>query len=1055
MFLTAPKLSELLQKCNSIDDIVNAFVYVGFKRAHEISSKRKAVSITTSGGDFLNIAVMNKLPSCLQTSEKRAGVRAVLYVSEDFRQYKFFLTKLIAGKEPSYSFTSARLKSSTQFGNLARVKINGLKFNNLNSLCRVTEASSEQAIRDFEENLSVVVKSLRDEIMNKITTEPTLSKIVKKTSVTFSSFIGPEFDDRALIELLIQHLLTKDIFAAAYGNTFQQGNVVANLLEILAQRFADIPILTNDKHELRERRESIIHVIELNPIEKRLEIIKLIYEAFYSVYNPLDADRLGIVYTPKIAVDFIIRSTDKLMSKYLEANFSDKNIHIIDPCIGTGTFMISLLNYMRKSGRIDNKSLISKYTNELHANEVSILAYYIAAMNVERTITSITGQTIPFPGIVWRDTLLSLSLDDFPVQGNANVARMNAQQKRKITIIIGNPPYNAGQKNFGDRNPNPSYFGTGGVDERITKTYHARSNFKKQTRDMYKRFIRWSSDRIGERGIISFISNSSFIHANNYDGMRACLVDEYDYIYICDLRGNAYLSGEEWKREGDKFFGNKSRVGVAIYFFIKTGRPKTKPGVIYYADVGDYKTLQQKLNWIDNKTIENLNFVEVVPDLNNTWIGAKSDPEYRKFVPLISYDAKKGKQDNAVFQLFTNGPCTGADEWQTDFDPKVLSEKIKLYINEYNKIRLKYIHEHSAHNHDISHYTKNSAIRWQPGLDGKARSNKIARFNLKRVFPTIYRPFVLKYFYYDDIVPQTLYKWPEIIKTNNDIPVICVRARSAHKFECLGACGFCDRVAILHSQNIPLYRLDTNNKLVSNVTQTGRLIFQRHYKNNKITDSDIFYYCYAVLSDLNYVKKYGYETRTLFPHIPLHPEFYAWSALGKTLYNIHANFKNQPKYKLREVNEGGNASEFVLNLTKSTHKTWKARIDKSLSLDGIPAVAADPKSASFVSRARTPIGWALEYYQKACRPSQSKVPKKLSTLDFVAHRNEIIDLIYRLCTVSVETVKLQNEISKLPHSFVSCKKLCCKILLTKNASVSKKSSLKRKRAIQNQRQKRL
>lgn len=1050
----ASKLSDQLQKCRSIDDVVDAFIDTGFKRAHEIDSKRKTLSITPTGRDFLNIVIVDKLPSGLQPPEKRAGVRAALYISDNFKQYKFFLTRLISGKEPSYSFTTSVLKSTTQLGNLARVKINNLRFDEFSSIQDVVETSAEQAIKNFEENLSVVVKSLRKEIEGKIESDQSLNKDVVETAIVFSSFIGPEFNHKALIEILIQHLLTKDIFAAAYGKTFQRGNIVADSLEVLARRFSDIPTLINNRHDLKERRDSIIQVIELNPIKKRLEIIKLVYETFYSVYNPLDADRLGIVYTPKIAVDFIIRSTDKLMSKHLQANFSDKNIHIIDPCIGTGTFMISLLNYMKQDKHVNNKLLISKYRDELHANEVSILAYYIAAMNVERALTSITGKTISFPGIVWRDTLLALSLDDFPKQGNANVARMNAQQKRKITIIMGNPPYNAGQKNLGDRNPNPSYPGVGGVDERITKTYHARSKFRKQTRDMYKRFIRWSSDKIGERGIVSFISNSSFVHANNYDGMRACLVDEYDYIYICDLRGNAYLAGDEWAREGDKFFGNKSRVGVAIYFLIKTGQPKTKPGIVYYANVGDRKTLQQKYNWIDNKAVEDLKFSEIIPDVNNTWIGPKADPNYKKFLPLISYESKKGKQDNALFQLFTNGPCTGADEWQTDFNSKVLGEKIKVYIKEYNRIRLKYIREHSTHNFDIAHYTKDASIRWQPGLNTKARANKIARFDPKRIFPIIYRPFVLKYFYYDDIIPQVLYRWPKIIKLDSNIPVMCVRARSAHKFECLAARGFCDRVAILHSQNVPLYRLDSNNKLVPNITEMGLSVFREHYNNSKIKDLDIFYYCYAALSDLNYVKKYGYETKTLFPHVPLHPGFYSWSELGKALYDLHVDFKNQPKYQLCEVNEGGNPSKFILNLTKSTHGVWKARIDESLSLDGIPAIAADPKINGFVSRARTPIGWMLEYYQKACRPSRSKVPKNLSTLNFILHRNEIIDLVYKLCTVSVETVKLQNKISELTHSFIPCKESCCKKIFLKNISASKKIS-SRKRTTRNKGQKKL
>jgi len=1029
-----------LQKCKSIDDVVDAFVDVGFKRAHEVNPNRKALSITPSGGDFLNVVLVNKPPSGLQPPEKKAGVHAALYVSNNFKQYKFFRTKLIFGKEMSYSFTSSMLKSPTQLGNLARMKINGLKFDDFDSIDNIVDTSSEQAIRNFEENLGAVIDSLRNEIKDKLDKDFGLKESMEETARMFSSFIGPEFAQKALVELLIQHLLTKDIFAAAYGKTFQRDNVVANSLERLAQYFADIPTLIHDEHDLRERRDSIIQVIELNPTQKRLEIIKMVYEAFYSVYNPLDADRLGIVYTPKIAVDFIIRSTNKLMSKHLQATISNKGIHIIDPCIGTGTFMISLLNYMKHELCVDDELLISKYTNELHANEVSILAYYIAAMNVERTFESITKKSKPFSGVVWRDTLLSVNLDDYPIQRNDNVARMKAQQNRKITVILGNPPYNVGQKNFGDGNSNPIYFSVnGGVDDRITQTYHQRSQFKKQTRDMYKRFVRWASDRIGNCGIVSFISNNSFVHANNYDGMRACLIDEFDYIYICDLRGNAYLAGEAWRREGDKFFGAKSRVGVAIYFLIKTGQKRTGPGRIYYADVGDYKTRQQKLDWIDNKTVEDLDFVRAVPDLNMTWVGSKSDLNYRKFVPLISFNTKQGKCDDAVFRVFTNGIKTGADDWQTDFNAENLKKKMLAYSKEYNRVRL------HARNGNITQHIKKSTIPWYSGLDRKAYGNKIMKFMSKNIFCTTYRPFVTKYFYYDAVTIQAISKWPNIIQHDVDIPIICVRARSAHKLECVGMSGFVDHVAILHSQNVPLYRLDDSGELISNVTDFGRMLFYTHYQNRNIRDEDIFYYCYAVLNDPEYIEKYGHEVRTLHPRIPLHPKFHDWCSLGKMLFDLHTSFKKQPKYKLNQIKEDGDSSEVILNLIQSSPKVWKARMDGSFSIDGIPEEAADPKSGGYVIGARTPIGWVLEHYQKACRLStSSKVPKKFALLNYASHKNDIVDLIHRLCTVSVETSRIQNKISKLPHSFVPCEKSCCKESLTKTSSLPKKKLFKKR-----------
>lgn len=1011
------------------------------------------LSLTPSGGDFLNIVVTDKIPSGLQLPEKRAGVHAALYISEDFKQYKFFLTKLISGKEPSYLFTTRILKSVTQLGNLARVKINNLEYGNLNAIYDVVETSSELAIRNFEENLGAVIESLRNEIKHKIAKNTMLETEINKVTIVFSKFMGPEFDHNALIELLIQHLLTKDIFAAAYGEAVQYNDVVVSSLENLAQNFNDIPILINDGHNLRERRDAIIQVIELNSIEKRLEIIKLVYEAFYSVYNPLDADRLGIVYTPKSAVDFIIHSTDKLMSRHLQINIADKNTHIMDPCTGTGTFMISLLDYINRNPHVSRRALVSKYINELHANEVSILAYNIAAINVGRSFKSITGQHKPFHGIVCRDTLLTLNLNDYSDKESDNIARMKIQQQQKISAILGNPPYNVGQKNFGDGNPNPEYFSTyGGVDDRISETYNKKSQFKKQTRDMYKRFVRWASDRIGDRGIVSFISNNSFVHANNYDGMRACLAEEFDFIYICDLRGNANTRGEKRKKEGGGFFGEKSKVGIAVYFLIKTGKHSNKSAKIYYADVGDYKTQKQKIAWIKNKTIDDLTFAQVTPGPDHNWVGEPVDMNYRKFVPLVSFKTKQGKTEDAIFQLFTNGIKTGSDDWQTDFDPKTLEKKIVLYSKEYNRIRRLC----ACNSSDVMQYARKSTIPWYSGLDRKARANKIMKFKSTNVFPTTYRPYVYKYFYYDSVVIQAISKWPSIIHQNTNVPVMCVRARSPHKFECVGTIGFADHVLILHSQNIPLYKLDTDGRMTTNLTNYGRNLFHSHYEKSDISDEDIFYYCYAVLNDSIYVKKYEYETRTLHPRIPLHPKFYDWSSVGKNLFELHSNFKHQPKYRLQEINEGGDAAKFILNLTPSSSETWKARIDESLSIDGIPIDAANPKSGGYVIGARTPIGWVLEYYQKACKISnKTKVPGHIASLKFDKCRNDIIDLVYRLCTVSLKTIQLQNELSELPHSFIPCAKSCCKSLSANNPLVSNRCPQKRKHVAQNKGQKRL
>ncbi len=1055
--MTEQKLSVRLQTCKSLDDVVNAFVGIGLKKAHRLSSSGYALAITSSGSDFLNIVAVDQLPSSIQPPEKRANVRFALYVDSTFSSYKFFDVYAKTGLGISYSFTASTLADGS-INNIATKKLDDVAFNNLDSFRAVVGTTIEEAIQNFEQNLKVVIDSLRAEIDDKISKNKNLQLALDDTVSTFSGFIGSEFKKNALIELLIQHLLTKDIFTAAFGQGFHHGNNVAKCLDVLAKCFDDVPTLANDAYALNERRDAVIQVIELHSLEDRLEIIKLVYEAFYAVYNPQDADRLGIVYTPKAAVDFIIKSTDLLMEKHLKTCLHDKNTHIIDPCVGTGTFMLSLIQHIGTNLNSNSKHLVYKYENELHANEVSILAYYIAAMNIERMFESMSNNAKIFPGIVWRDTLLSLNLDDFPVRGNDNIARMRAQQTRKITVIVGNPPYNVGQKNFGDGNPNPTYFANGsGVDDRISQTYLKHSKFKKQTRDLYKRFVRWASDRIGDKGIVSFISNNSFVHSNNYDGMRKCLSEEFDHIYICDLRGNAYYSGEAWRKEGAKFFGSKSRVGIAIYFFIKTGqKKKNRSAKIHYADVGDYKTRDEKFDWISNTTVTNMKFRSIVPNLDNMWIAPKINLSYRRLVPLISFQTKKGDVENAIFRIFATGIKTAADSWQMDFDINILKKKLHMYIREYDDLRVRYQNILDKSKFDISDYLKNSPIPWYSGFDTKARSGKVMSFSNHRIRSILYRPFLTKYFYYDLVMIQRTSRWPDIVNSNLDsnIPSICVSARSSRQFECVGAYGFVDHSTISNSQNIPLYTIANDNSRISNVTTFGRTLFHRHYENSKITDDDIFYYCYAVLMDPLYIKKYGPETKTLHPHIPLHPNFFDWMSIGKQLFELHADYKKQPRYNLHPVHHHGDQSKFILNLVSSNDGKWKARIDESFSIDGIPAKAANPKAGGYVIGARTPIGWVLEHYQKACKksPKSSKpsIPVNLDLLDFVSYRDEIIDLVYRLCTVSVNTEALQNHILALPHSFTPCTKSCCSSLLTTkdvlthstNTTITKKRSFR-------------
>jgi len=468
-------------------------------------------------------------------------------------------------------------------------------------------------------------------------------------------------------EMLIQHILTEDIFARVFNEgEFHRENNVAKALYRLENLFFRGEVKKATLAALEPYYAEINSTAaQIGSHQEKQRFLKAIYEDFYKVYNPKAADRLGVVYTPAEIVRFMIESADWLCEKHFGRNLVDRDVEILDPATGTGTFIVELLEHFRGQP----EKLKHKYREELHANEVAILPYYVANLNIEATYAAITGEYIEFPNLCFVDTLDNV--DGLTTYKGAqhrllgglsseNVERVRRQNARRISVIIGNPPYNAWQDNFNHRNANRAYRS---VDERIKETYAKFGKAQSQISlyDMYVRFVRWASDRIGNDGLICFVSNSSFVAGKTYDGFRECLSQEFSEVWIIDLKGNARTSGEQRRKEAGNVFDDQIKVGVAVWFAVK--RINAKGFRVYYDAAPDYVPSREKRAYLTSTPIRERTFQEKRPDSHHNWLG-QTDNNFYYLLPVVSREAKAGLNNSkAIFTFFTNGVKSQRDDW--------------------------------------------------------------------------------------------------------------------------------------------------------------------------------------------------------------------------------------------------------------------------------------------------------------------------------------------------------------------------------------------------------
>ncbi len=719
------------------------------------------------------------------------------------------------------------------------------------------------------------------------------------------------------IDMMAQHILTRPVFEALFENyDFASGNPVAIALDKLRNDFAEFG-LEDETRDLEKFYESVrMRARGIDNSEGRQRVLLELYEKFFATALKKDAERLGIVYTPVEVVDFILHSANEVLQDEFGKSLSDEGVHILDPFTGAGIFLARLL----QSGLVQPSDLERKYRAELHANEIVLLAYYIAAVNIEEAFRGQRGQDSayePFSGIVLTDTFnLNKERNLFPKDWLPdNNERAERQQQLPIGVIVGNPPWSAGQRSAADDNPNVEY---PDLEKRIAETYAEYSTVtnKNSLYDTYKMAIRWASDRIDEQGVIAFVTNGSWIDGNVDAGIRACLAEEFSSIHVLHLRGNQRTQGEVSRREGGKVFGSGSRAPVAITILVKNPNVTHDGCKIQYRDIGDYLIREEKLEALSEAvSIKGFgDWQTITPNDHYDWIGQRSEA-FQQFYPIGSKDARVGRADDTIFQLYSRGLATGKDAYIYNFSRDACAENARQMTQSY----LNALHDLEGNprlpvEEVVRRHT--SGIKWDRELENNLRRKKKPQFDRGYTRKVTYRPFVETNCYADYIFVQMKYQMDRIFPDNSsENRVICVPGLGSKKsFSVLMTDTMPDLGFNEASQCFPRYRypkpadtsdttgtfdgIDAVPERIDNISDTALRSFCKRYKDATITKDDIFDYVYGILHAPSYREQFAHDLSKMIPRIPYAPDFRVFAEAGSALANLHLNYETCEIYPL-------------------------------------------------------------------------------------------------------------------------------------------------------------
>ena len=867
------------------------------------------------------------------------------------------------------------------------------------------------AVSEFKET----VPELGEKLAALIETERQNNLQFQKAFANFhqqcQTSINPSLSIAAVEEMLIQHLLTERIFRTVFNNRdFTRRNIIAREIENVIDALTS---QTFDRNQFLQSLDPFYVAIEqtaatITDFSQKQGFLNTVYEQFFQGFSVKVADTHGIVYTPQPIVDFMVKSVEHILQTEFKRSLSDTGVNIIDPFVGTGNFIVRIMQ------ELDPISLDRKYTAdppELQCNEVMLLPYYIASLNIEHEFYTATNRYVPYEGLCLVDTFEMVEDRQLQLLTPANTARVEKQKETPMFVVIGNPPYNVGQVNENDNNKNRKYVT---MDKLIEGTYakDSKATLRSQIYDPYIKAIRWALDRIGEEGVVAFVTNNSFVEGLAFDGMRKHLAEDCDAIYILDLGGNARKG---LKVSNANVFG--IRVGVSINLFVKKkGEPSEAPRIFYYLTDALWDK-KQKFSFLNEcQHIGGIEWQPIQPDARHTWLTKDLHAEFDTFIPMGTKEAKarKGEAIDVIFKTYSNGVKTNRDAWVCNFNRNTLVESMSRMIETYNAeaARWEQRTDQDANIDDfvISDETK---IKWSSTLKQKLQSSQIAAFTDTKIRQSLYRPFMRLNLYFDRMMNDRVLGFPSIfptVETEIENRVIIV---SDHGFRA----GFNTLVTILipdvHTlsardsfQCFPFYTYDedgTNRR--ENITDWALTEFRTYYKDDTITKLDIFHYNYALLHHPDYREKYEANLKRDLPHIPFAKDFWGFAEAGARLADLHVNYEFQPEYdKLKFVQNPDVPLDWRVEKMKLAKDKTSLIYNDFLTLDGIPEKAFDYRLGN-----RSALEWIINQY---C----VKIDKRSGIVNDPNRADNpqyIVKLIGKVISVSLETVDIVENLPAL------------------------------------------
>lgn len=848
--------------------------------------------------------------------------------------------------------------------------------------------------------------------------------------------LNDSISDGEIIEMLAQHLVTKPVFDALFDEySFASHNPMSKamqgVLDALQEHHLAKEADTLDKFyaSVRQRAAGI------NNAQGKQKIIVELYDKFFRNAFPKMTERLGIVYTPVEVVDFILHSVNHLLQQEFGQTLGSKGVHIIDPFTGTGTFITRLI----QSGLIKPEQLPHKYRHEIHANELVLLAYYIAAINIEAAYHGeVIDEYTPFEGICLTDTFQMYEKEDLiDALLVDNSARRKRQKALDIRVIVGNPPYSVGQSDANANNANVPY---PALDARIEATYAVRSESTnlRNLYDSYIRAIRWASDRIGDAGIIGFVTNAGFLEANTADGLRKCLADEFSSLYIFHLRGNQRTSGETSRKEGGKIFGSGSRAPIAISLLVKNPEAQTH-GQIYFHDIGDYLSREEKLEKIAGyaSVADIEQWQQIIPDEHGDWLKQR-DSGFERLIAL----GNRRENEVTVFDSFSQGVLTARDSWVSNSSQKTLTQNVQKMIGLYNSELERFDLAHAGTDKSTRESTIGSflnsdqtKISWSRSLKKRLLSSRTCDFDQECVATTLSKPFSKNWIYFNRQLNEYVFSLKDYLP----------QADSTNRIICVSAPGGTVAFGALIVERIPGYKLvgdgstqcfplylyveaaqankdDLFAEPVEGgllrrdaITEAGLAHFSSAYPGEQISKEDLFYYVYGILHSPDYRERFADNLRKELPRLPAvkqADDFWAFSKAGRALADLHLNYETVAPYPLTIEAKGTlNDPDYRVEKMKFAKKGDKTTViyNSRISLKGIPEAAWD-----YVVNGKAALDWVME--RQAVRTDKaSGIVNDANdwAVETMGNPKYPLELFQRVVTVSLETQKIVKALPAL------------------------------------------